>query len=112
MATVTYTALTTSSQVQHHVAARPSAADEGGALGRRLDRLRAVVHRAGHEGRLAGGADAGAGGPADRHVAGLGELEEAAVGRIPRNGEIASGELDRGATAGAAGGGGGGRGGG
>ena len=60
---------------------RARAADQRAAGGRRLDRVGVVVDAAGDERRLAAVADAGAAGPADGHVAGLGELE------LPRDAE-------------------------
>ena len=72
--------------------------------GGRLDRLGAVLEIAGDEGRLAAVAHAGAARPADRYVAGLGELEQAGVVRAPWDGEVAAGELDRRAGSRSAGG--------
>src|SRR4029453_6405051 len=92
------------SQVEHEPVLRLRAADERAAVGGGLDGVGAVGDLAGNERRLAGMADAGAAGPADGYVTGLGELEEAGVVAAPADGEIAASELDRRAASRSAGG--------
>src|SRR5262245_30626428 len=82
------------SQVEHEAILRLRAADERAAAGGRLDGVGAVGDLAGNERRLAGMANAGAAGPADGYVTGLGELEQAGVVAVPADGEIAASELD------------------
>src|SRR5262245_65696441 len=82
------------SQVEHEPVLRLRAADERAAVGGRLDGVGAVGDLAGNERRLAGMADAGAAGPTDGYVAGLGELEQAGVVAVPADGEIAASELE------------------
>ena len=95
---------TARSQVEHDVARRLGAADQRASLGGGLDRVGAVAEVAGDDGGLAVVADAGAARPADRDVAGLGELEQAGVVVVPADGEVAAGERDGGTGTGSAGG--------
>ena len=92
------------SQIEHHVVARPRAADQRAPGGGRFDRLGVVVDGAGDERRLAGVADAGAARPADGYVAGLSELEQARVVVAPRDREVAAREPIVGPLPGLAGG--------
>src|SRR5207247_6746464 len=66
-------------EIEDDVVVRLRAADECAAVAGGFNRIRAVVDAAGDEFRLAGLADAGATGPADGHVAGFGEFQEAGV---------------------------------
>ena len=82
------------SEVERQLGAGPRAADEHAALGRRLERLDVVADVAGEQAALAVVADAVAAAEADRHVAGLGEVEQARVAVVPRHGEVAARERD------------------
>ena len=63
------------SEIEHNVGARTAAADQEIAVRRRLERIRAIVDRAGDQPGLASVADAGAARPPHRHIAGLGQFE-------------------------------------
>ena len=65
------------SDVDHDVSARPRAAGEDVALGRRIERLGVVGDAPGDQPALARVTDARPAGPAHRHVAGFGQLEQA-----------------------------------
>src|ERR1700733_3434050 len=65
------------SDVDHDVSARPRAADEHVPLGRRIERLGVVGDAPGDQTALARVTHARPAGPAHRHVAGFGQLEQA-----------------------------------
>src|SRR4051812_42857047 len=91
------------SQIEHQVVVRARAADEGAAVGGRLDRVGVVVDASRDQRALAVVADAGATRPANGYVARLGQLEQAPEVVVPRDREVAARELDRRAGPGLAG---------
>src|SRR5690349_9294313 len=82
------------SQVEHDLVEWLRAADQRASVGRGFDGVGIVPDIAGDERRLAGMAHTGPAGPADWHVACLGELQDAGVVAAPADGQVAAGELD------------------
>ena len=83
-------------QIEHEIAGGLGAADQGTAVSGLVDRIGGVADRARHQARLAGVAHAGATGPAHGDVAGLGQLQQAAVAGTPADGQPAACEGDLG----------------
>src|SRR5262245_32842927 len=85
----------TSLEIERHLAGGPRAADQRHARRRRLERVGPVDDLADDEPGLARVAHAGAARPPHRHVTGLGELEQAREGLVPRDRQVAAAERDR-----------------
>src|SRR5258706_13171771 len=88
------------SDVDHHVAMRPGAADEHIPLRRWIERIRPVADGPGDQSALAVVADAGAARPPDGYVTRLRQLEKTLVVLTPANGDSAPREGDKWAGAG------------
>src|SRR6516165_1291196 len=82
--------VSTASKVESNVTLGLAAADQQIARGRRLDRVRPVDDGAGNQPRLAVMTNSGAAGPAHRHIARLGQFEQAVECGTPVDGEIAA----------------------
>ena len=83
-------AASTASQIESNVTLGLAAADQQIAIGRRLDWVRPVGHGAGNQPRLAVMTNSGAARPAHRHIARLGQFEQAVQGGTPVDSEIAA----------------------
>src|SRR5260221_7203450 len=88
------------SDVDHHVAPRPGAADEDISLRRRIERIRLVADGPGDQSALAVVTDAGAARPPDGYVTRFRQLEKTLVVLAPANGDSAPREGDEWACAG------------
>src|SRR5712691_6990194 len=82
------------SDVDHHVALRPGAADEDISLRRWIERIRLVAGEPGDQSALAVVTDAGAARPPDGYVTRFRELEKTRVVLAPANGDTAPREGD------------------
>src|SRR5258706_10345968 len=82
------------SDVDHHVALRPGAADEDISLRRWIERIRLVADGPGDQSALAVVTDAGAARPPDGYVARFRQLEKTLVVLAPANGGTAAREGD------------------
>src|ERR1700732_2975046 len=80
------------SEIDHDIAFGLAAADQHVAVGRRLDWVGPIANGAGDEPGLAIVADPGTARPSYRHIARLGEFEEALERRAPRDIEAAARE--------------------
>ena len=85
-------AVSTVSKIESNVAPGLAAADQQIARGGRLDRVRPVGHGAGNQPRLAVMTNSGAARPAHRHIARLGQFEQAVKCGTPVDSEIAAGK--------------------
>src|SRR5215472_11868504 len=83
-------AASTASKIKSNVTLGLAAADQQIALGRRLDWVRPVDDGAGNQPGLAVMTNSGAARPAHRHIARLGEFEQAVECGTPVDGEIAA----------------------
>src|SRR5260221_14407130 len=81
--------VTRHSDVDHHVAVRPGAADEDISLRRWIERIRLVADGPGDQSALAVVTDARAARPPDGYVARFRELEKTRVVLAPANGDAA-----------------------
>src|SRR5664279_3650500 len=87
------------SKVEDEVAGRPCAADEHAARAGSFDGVGAVVDGARDDGCFAAMADAGAARPAHRYVAGFCQFQQAWIGGVPGDREVAAREGDEGTGA-------------
>src|SRR6516225_10990459 len=83
-------AASTASKIESNVTLELAAADQQIANGRRLDWVRPVDDGAGNQPGLAVMTNSGAARPAHRHIARLGEFEQAVECGTPVDGEIAA----------------------
>src|SRR6516165_4277104 len=83
-------AASTTSKIESNVTLGLAAADQQIARRRRLDWVRLVDDGAGNQPRLAVMTNSGAARPAYRHIARLGQFEQAVEGGTPMDGEIAA----------------------
>src|SRR5947207_5911756 len=81
--------VSTASKIEGNVTLRLAAADQQIARGRRLDWVRPVADGARNQPRLAVMTNSGAARPAHRHIARLGEFEQAVECGAPMDGEVA-----------------------
>src|SRR5208282_6250749 len=86
-------------KIERDLAAGLRAADQRAARRGWLERVRPVADLAADQPGLAGVADAGPAAEPDGDVAGLGQLQEAGEGRVPRDRQVTAAERDHRAPA-------------